>query len=115
MFATLSSKTKITLNLLIPKDMYRLLNRIEIEKKGYYGLVRIPPWLEKILNFASLECLEMLNVNIFNLEYGHEKYTLTSQASLLKRGNPFCKRYPLLRFFFCSPSFVSEPTFSSPL
>ena len=50
----------------------------------------IPSWLEKILNFASLECLKNThNANIFNLEFGHENFTLTFPAPPFKRGTPF--------------------------
>ena len=53
------------------------LTSINIERKWCYGLGIVPPWLEKILNFASLECLGMPITPIFstlnlvmNLEFG---------------------------------------------
>ena len=51
------------------------------------------------------------NVNIFNFEFGHEKFTLTFPA-------PPLKEVPLLRFFSSPPlphlPFVSLPKFPSP-
>ena len=53
------------------------------------------------------------NANIFNLEFGHENFTLTVPPSLLKEVPPFVLSPSLLRFF-SSPPFVSEPKYSSP-
>ena len=84
------------------------LARIKVEIKGCYGLgMLIPPWLEKILNFASLECLEMpiTNTNIFKLEF--------SEPPFLKEVPPFLTDTPFQDVFPASP-YVSEPKCSSP-
>ena len=67
----------------------------------------------KILNFASLECIKNgNNANIFNLEFGHENFTLTNP--LLKEVPPFVLSPLLFKNFFPAPPFVSQPKFSSP-
>ena len=53
------------------------------------------------------------NANFFNLEFGHEHFTLTFPASPFKRGAPFVLSLPLLRIFFPPTPFVSEPKFFS--
>ena len=48
----------------------------------------IPPWLEKILN------LNVHSADIFNLEFGHENFTLTFPAPPFRRGTLFCIESP---------------------